>query len=210
MEEIVRAIEKISEKSIVDYFIIVVPIVISVCAIIVSVATARRQNKIAMFELRHRALATLKRISNFSSVFYVTSDSQVVIEAFNCCFATSIDSNDQLKALSNSRMKINDMEENVAIISDMLSELDKNTVEKTFVGLSKIITDAICNGYIKDKDVQKFKFLCVCLEKITTEKLSQRILGSSWCFNYTDPGELKNSFSIDNPETESIDNDEKK
>ena len=53
MEELVKAIEKLSEKDAVDYLLIIVPILISLVAIFISVAIAIRQNKIAMFELRY-------------------------------------------------------------------------------------------------------------------------------------------------------------
>ena len=129
MEELVKAIEKISEKSIIDYLLIIVPIAISLVAIFVSIVTARRQNKIAMFELRYKALSTIKRISYFASTFYVTKNPHVVIESFNCCFATCLDNKDELRSLVNARVKMNEMEENVAIISSMLSNYDRKIIE---------------------------------------------------------------------------------
>ena len=38
MEDVVRAIEKLAEKNIIDYLLVIVPIVVSVVAIIISVA----------------------------------------------------------------------------------------------------------------------------------------------------------------------------
>ena len=186
MEDIVKAIEKISEKSIIDYLLIIVPIAISLVAIFVSIVTARRQNKIAMFELRYKALSTIKRISYFASTFYVTKNPHVVIESFNCCFATCLDNKDELRSLVNARVKMNEMEENVAIISSMLSDYDRKIIEKTFAMLSNIINSAIVDE-VNDSDVEAFKVLILMLDKITTQKLSQKILGSSWCFDYVNP-----------------------
>ena len=49
MEEIVSAIEKLSQKTWVDYLLISVPIAISVVAILISVRISNKQNKIALF-----------------------------------------------------------------------------------------------------------------------------------------------------------------
>ena len=69
MEDIVKAIEKLSEKNIVDYLLIIIPILISIFALIVSIQTTRKQNKLQndvfCFELFERRLHTydaLKRI----------------------------------------------------------------------------------------------------------------------------------------------------
>ena len=99
MEDIVKAIEKLAEKDIIDYLLIVIPIAISLLAVVISVTTAKRQNQIAMFELRYKALTTIKRISHFASVFYVTDQSILVIESFNSCFSTSLNCKDKVKSL---------------------------------------------------------------------------------------------------------------
>ena len=49
--------------------------------------------------------------------------------------------------------------------------------------LSNIINSAIVDE-VNDSDVEAFKVLILMLDKITTQKLSQKILGSSWCFDY--------------------------
>ena len=52
MNELVKAIENLSNKTIVDYLLIVIPIIISVIAIIISLNSTNKQNKIALFEIR--------------------------------------------------------------------------------------------------------------------------------------------------------------
>jgi uncharacterized membrane protein len=54
MEDIVKAIEKLAEKDIIDYLLVIVPIAISVVAVVISIATAKKQNKIALFEKRYK------------------------------------------------------------------------------------------------------------------------------------------------------------
>jgi len=56
IQELIEAIEKLSQKGWVDYLIIIVPILLSVIAVWISLATAHKQNKIALFDMRYRAL----------------------------------------------------------------------------------------------------------------------------------------------------------
>ena len=56
MDELVKAIEKLAEKDIIDYLIIFVPIAISLVTIVISIRTAQKQNKIALFEKRYNCL----------------------------------------------------------------------------------------------------------------------------------------------------------
>ena len=66
MEGLVEAIEKLAEKDLIDYLLVIVPIVVSVVAIYISIATARKQNKIALFERRYNCLFQIKTVLNFS------------------------------------------------------------------------------------------------------------------------------------------------
>ena len=199
MEDIIKAIEKISQKNIVDYLLIIVPIIISLAAIIISVSTARRQNKIAMFERRYTALATIKKVLNFNVVFYITDLPKVIIEYFNSTFDSSINVQDQVKAVLVARMKLDKMEENIVAISDVLDKSDKKILEKTFAKLSKIISDAI-TGKIDNQDIKEFKIMCFCVEKITIEKLAHKIIGSDLCFDYIIPELCDEPNKVDMPD----------
>ena len=66
MDDRVKAIEKLADKDIVDYLLVIVPIVVSIVAIYISIATARKQNKIALFERRYNCLFQIKTVLAFS------------------------------------------------------------------------------------------------------------------------------------------------
>lgn len=186
MEELVKAIEKLSEKDAVDYLLIIVPILISLVAIFISVAIAIRQNKIAMFELRYRALATIMKVISFGITFNYTNNPRVILESFNSCFSTSISSVDKVAALVDIRRNLDNMEEKVAVISDILKPEDKKILKKAFAKLSSIMEDVV-TGNVDATEIEDFKVLCILLEQITAKKLSKKILGSNWCFDYSDP-----------------------
>lgn len=186
MEGVIQAIEKLSQKNIIDYLLIIVPIIISLVAIFISIATAKRQNNIAMFELRYKALATIKRVLSFKIVFYITDIPLVIVEYFNACFDACIDTKDKVKAHISARQTLNAMEESILALSEVLDNSDKKILEKTFAMLSKLIGNAI-EDRNDSQDIKDFKMLCLCLEKITVEKLTRKIFGSKWCFDYADP-----------------------
>lgn len=52
MDELIHVIEKLSQKDWVDYLLIIIPILVSLVAIVISVATAQKQNRIALFKMQ--------------------------------------------------------------------------------------------------------------------------------------------------------------
>lgn len=59
LSELIEVIELANTKTLWDYLIVSVPIIISVIAIFVSVGTAKRQNRIALFEKRYEVISLL-------------------------------------------------------------------------------------------------------------------------------------------------------
>ena len=90
MEEVVKAIEKLAEKDIIDYLLVIVPIAISIVAIIISIATAKKQNKIALFERRYSCLFQIKMILNFADTIKDNADEKVILGLYDAFWGTSI------------------------------------------------------------------------------------------------------------------------
>ena len=53
MDELIHVIEKLSQKDWVDYLLIIIPILVSLVAIVISVATVQKQNRIALFKTQY-------------------------------------------------------------------------------------------------------------------------------------------------------------
>lgn len=60
MEELIIAIEKLSNKTVLDYFIAFVPLILSIVAIYISIDSTRKQNKIALLDKRIEIYNNLK------------------------------------------------------------------------------------------------------------------------------------------------------
>lgn len=90
MEEVVKAIEKLAEKDIFDYLIVIVPIAISIVAIVISIATARKQNKIALFEKRYNCLFQIKTILNFADTIKEDANEKIILALYDAFWGTNI------------------------------------------------------------------------------------------------------------------------
>ena len=90
MEDVVKAIEKLAEKTWMDYALVIVPIIVSMVAIVISIATARKQNRIALFERRHNCLFQIKMILNFSESIQGTKRSVIVLALFDAFWGANI------------------------------------------------------------------------------------------------------------------------
>ena len=59
-----------------------VPIVVSIVAVCIAVATARKQNKIALFEKRYMVLSQLNAVLAIDAGIYDSTDWHVILSVF--------------------------------------------------------------------------------------------------------------------------------
>ena len=67
-----------------------VPIVVSIVAVFIAVATARKQNKIALFEKRYMVLSQLNAVLAIDAGIYDSTDCHVILSVFDAYFGTQI------------------------------------------------------------------------------------------------------------------------
>ena len=89
MDEVVKAIEKLAKKDIIDYLLVIVPIAISVVAVVISIATAKKQNKISLFERRYSCLFQIKMILNFADSIK-DADGEIILGLYDAFWGTNI------------------------------------------------------------------------------------------------------------------------
>ena len=87
MEDLVKAIEKLAEKTWVDYLLIIVPIVISIVAIGIAIYTSNKQNRIALYQLRYQALSRLKRVLLFEEYVLSNATPADIVDGANVFFS---------------------------------------------------------------------------------------------------------------------------
>lgn len=73
-----------------DNALTTVPIIISIVAVIISITTTRKQNKIALFELRYRCYSQLRTIRSFDSSIHDCKEPDLVLKMFDALWGTNI------------------------------------------------------------------------------------------------------------------------
>ena len=59
LAELIIAVQSLQQRDLWDYFAIIAPLVLSVVAVWISISTAKKQNKIALFEMRYKTVSVL-------------------------------------------------------------------------------------------------------------------------------------------------------
>lgn len=94
MEDIVVAIQQLSQKTCLDYLQVWVPILLSLVAVTISICTARKQNRIALFEKRISVLSIAEMLICYAeSINDVdVKNHKILFSIYNSAFGTSITS----------------------------------------------------------------------------------------------------------------------
>ena len=94
IDDLTQAVQALSQKGLLDYLQIILPIVLSAIAIWISIRTASKQNKIALFEKRMSVLNEIERITCFAeSVEGISKrDNEAIINIYNSIFGVHLKS----------------------------------------------------------------------------------------------------------------------
>ena len=159
MGEIVKAIEKLAEKDILDYLLIIVPIFISFVAIIISITTARKQNKIALFERRFKCLSQMQMLFAFSRVINEYRNSTTILQLFDAYCGTDASLNKGIVRSMKAKRKLETIGDEIAQSKFLFKH--KYTVEPIDLVRSfhKIIIESVANT-VPDEMIDQFVDLC--------------------------------------------------
>jgi len=98
LRRLVCAIDALSEHDWFDYLAVAAPLLLSVVAIWISISTARKQNRIALFEFRYTALFQLKTILDFDVAIQGKIEHNTIIFLFDSYFDTDLSNCDVAQA----------------------------------------------------------------------------------------------------------------
>ena len=93
IDELTSAVQALSQKGVLDYLQMILPILLSAVAIWISIRTASKQNKIALFEKRMCVLNEIERIISFAESIEDTKeqDNKIVVKVFNSAFGMHLE-----------------------------------------------------------------------------------------------------------------------
>ena len=161
-------------KSFVEYVFLITPILISIFALVVSIVAAKKQNKIALFEMRNKAFFSLKQIINFGETLSVAVQPVIILKSYELCFAIEINTKDRVGTLTKNGVFINKLEEEASNLFDILRPIDRDIIERTISKLISVFNAAVMDE-INPEKIEDLKALCVILEKTTIPRLRKKI-----------------------------------
>lgn len=83
MKQLAEAVVALNSRTWVDYLLVIMPVIISVIAIVISIITANQQNKIALFEKRFECVSLLSFIMTVceSVIKYDGEDREIPLQS---------------------------------------------------------------------------------------------------------------------------------
>lgn len=78
-----------SKQILLDYFLIIVPIIVSCVAIVISLISSNKQNKIAMFNIRYASITQFQTILNFAQGVKDCDDPRIILRLFDSLWGTN-------------------------------------------------------------------------------------------------------------------------
>ena len=150
MKEIVTAIEKLAEKDIVDYLLIIAPILISIVAIIISIATSCKQNKIALYEQRYRCLTQVKRIISFSEMIKKNKNPVIVLELFDAMWGSNVSTSSGDAQIIRAKYQMEIIKDDVEQITFLFKHSSYESLALIIKNLHTIMLEAVDEKVVQE------------------------------------------------------------
>lgn len=154
MEDVVKAIEKLAEKTWADYLLIIVPIIISIVAIGIAIYTANKQNRIALYQLRYQALSRLKHVLLFEESVLPNATPADIVDGANVFFLIDIQQEKVDGIPWNQYIKITSflsvVENDLAVLRCYISEEQQEAIDNMLSQMAEILADSISNRLNND------------------------------------------------------------
>lgn len=178
MEELVKAIEKLAEKDLIDYLLVIVPILVSIVAIFISIATAKKQNKIALFEKKYNSLIQIHTIASFANSIKDNNNlsSKLILVLFDAYWGTDISniSGTETQRAIRAKSQISLIKTQVSQAQFLFKQdlsVDLNVMGELF---HKVVMDAIGNDS-SNETINEFCELCDNFYKNDFPKMKEKL-----------------------------------
>lgn len=147
MQGLIDAINQSHSKDIIDIIAIFSPIVLSVVAIVISIYTVHKQNKIALFEMRYKAFAILKTIVLFALAVEKVDNSREILLVFDSFFGTHVSNNDGSGLVADMNSRIEIIKHNTLTSIFLFSKKYQESIEPIVYDFQLFMINVINNNF---------------------------------------------------------------
>ena len=174
MNELIQKWTSLPLEDKVDYFIIIIPIVLSVVAIYISVATARKQNRIALFDKRYVAITQINAMITFAAGIRDCDSPNIICGLFDTYFDSNLCSYSGEDRVLNAVAKTRKVRD-IVFQSKFLFQSKKTdeSITKIVMLFAAVVTDAAANRAVPKK-IEEFCQKCDVFYKTEYPKLSKQ------------------------------------
>ena len=173
MEKIINWLTSEQGRLVLDYALVLVPIVVSCIAIAISVRTAKKQNKIAMFQIRYTAIFQMQTILNFVSGLEGTDDPKIILRLFDSLWGTNGTKADYEDNLIQYRSKLEKIKSDVLQFEFAFNYKCKTDPSDIVYALHLVVMAAISEKDIA-VNVSSLKALCQSFYEIDYKQLTKK------------------------------------
>lgn len=173
MDDLVKAIEKLAEKDIVEYLLVIVPIIVSIVAIYISIATAKKQNRIALFEKNHKALCLLNKIFNLEKTIEKQENAHIIIQCFDMAFNSDLAQHNPDVALIKASNILSKVDNDISVIYYTNNVKYRTMINDILASLANVIADAIVDK-VNHEEKHKLHRACIKFYSLGFVKLEKK------------------------------------
>ncbi len=152
----------------------VISIIISFVAILISIMTAKKQNKIALFELRYKCYAQLRTIRSFDSTIYDCDDANMIIKIFDMLWKTNLADKLGDECLVKSRCQMEQIANDVLQSEFLFRRKFDVDFADVLINTQKILMEASYGKVDKEAKIELHK-LCELIEKKDIDYMKNKL-----------------------------------
>ena len=147
------AFANIPLREFVDYSLIIIPILLSLVAIWISISTARKQNKISMFELRYQCLSQIRSIITFSDTLHDCDEPVIIWSMFDSFWGTDISDKGFDERLIKAKCKMESIKKDVLQAKYLFKKQPKTDLELLIEKFQRFVSGSMLdNTFLEVRD----------------------------------------------------------
>lgn len=173
MYRVAMAIDNMGIRDWFDYLSVIAPLFLSGVAIWISIATARKQNQIALFGLRHEALVEIHTIFSFDAKISESDDGAYIVTVYDGLFGTTLSTSTSQEAIIQI-VAITRRLENKILIRILTTQKEAEAADRLIYSLQTMMLAVIAEREFA-AEREAFHRNCVDFEKRTYYKLSKKV-----------------------------------